>query len=133
MKKLTSPPLTNTPSTEMVGGTVFGSIFARLFGNPRRVNAQKLQSSQPNATTEPSCTAKASCRSVRVSEHSHSGNIRRGGIGGPPRAFKAEAEAVPQVTASKSRSNIPAKTAWASKRLTKKLTIQDALFPEGIL
>jgi hypothetical protein len=48
------------------------------------------------------------------------------------REFVAEAEAALQLTADTSRTTIPAKVLWASARLTDKLTVQNALFPEGI-
>ena len=48
------------------------------------------------------------------------------------RAFVAEAEAVLQLTADTTRTTIPAKALWASAHLTDKLTVQSALFPEGI-
>ena len=48
------------------------------------------------------------------------------------REFVAEAEAVLQLTADSSRTTIPAKALWASAHLTDKLTVQNALFPEGI-
>jgi hypothetical protein len=32
-----------------------------------------------------------------------------------------------------SRTNIPVKALWASAHLTEKLTVQNALFPDGIL
>ena len=49
------------------------------------------------------------------------------------RAFVAEAEAALQLTSDTSRTTIPAKALWASAHLTDKLTVQNALFPEGIL
>jgi site-specific DNA recombinase len=55
------------------------------------------------------------------------------GIEAAQRAFVAEAEAVLQVTADTSRTNIPVKALWASAHLTEKLTVQNALFPDGIL
>lgn len=55
------------------------------------------------------------------------------GIEAAQRAFVAEAEAALQLTADTSRTTIPAKALWASAHLTDKLTVQSALFPEGIL
>jgi hypothetical protein len=55
------------------------------------------------------------------------------GIEAAQRAFVAEAEAALQLTADTSRTTIPAKALWASAHLTDKLTVQNALFPEGIL
>lgn len=55
------------------------------------------------------------------------------GIEATQRQFVAEAEAVLQLTADTSRTTIPAKSLWASAHLTDKLTVQNALFPEGIL
>jgi len=49
------------------------------------------------------------------------------------RDFIAEAEAALQLTADKTRTTIPAKALWASAHLNDKLTVQNALFPEGIL
>jgi len=49
------------------------------------------------------------------------------------RAMIQEAEAALQLTADTSRTSIPAKALWASAHLTDKLTVQNALFPEGIL
>jgi site-specific DNA recombinase len=54
-------------------------------------------------------------------------------IEGARRAFIAEAEAALQLTADTSRTTIPAKALWASAHLADKLTVQNALFPEGIL
>ena len=48
------------------------------------------------------------------------------------RSFVEEAEAALQLTADSSRNTIPAKALWASAHLTDKLTVQNALFPEGI-
>ena len=55
------------------------------------------------------------------------------GIEAAQRAFVAEAEAALQLTADTSRTTIPAKPLWASAHLTDKWTVQNALFPEGIL
>jgi len=55
------------------------------------------------------------------------------GIGAAQRAFIAEAEAALKLTADTSRTTIPAKALWASAHLTDKLTVQNVLFPEGIL
>jgi hypothetical protein len=55
------------------------------------------------------------------------------GIEATQRAFVAEAEAALQLTTDTSRTTIPAKALWASAHLTDKLTVQNALFPEGIL
>jgi hypothetical protein len=55
------------------------------------------------------------------------------GIEAAQRAFVAEAEAALQLTTDTSRTTIPAKALWASAHLTDKLTVQNALFPEGIL
>jgi hypothetical protein len=41
--------------------------------------------------------------------------------------------AVLQLTADTSRTTIPAKALWASTHLTDNLTVQNALFPKGIL
>jgi len=48
------------------------------------------------------------------------------------RDFIAEAEAALKLTADMSRTTIPAKALWASAHLSEKLTVQNALFPEGI-
>ena len=55
------------------------------------------------------------------------------GIEAAQRTFVAEAEAVLQLTADTNRTDIPVKALWASAHLTEKLTVQHALFPEGIL
>jgi len=55
------------------------------------------------------------------------------GIEAAQRAFVAEAEAALQLTADTTRTTVPAKALWASAHLTDKLTVQSALFPEGIL
>lgn len=55
------------------------------------------------------------------------------GIEAAQRSFVAEAEAVLQLTADTSRTTIPAKALWVGAHLTDKLTVQNALFPEGIL
>ncbi len=55
------------------------------------------------------------------------------GIEAAQHSFVAEAEAALQLTADTSRTTIPAKALWASAHLTDKLTVQNALFPEGIL
>ena len=55
------------------------------------------------------------------------------GIEAAQRAFVAEAEAALLLTTDTSRTTIPAKALWASAHLTDKLTVQNALFPEGIL
>ena len=44
-----------------------------------------------------------------------------------------DAEAALLLTGDTSRTTIPAKALWASAQLTEKLTVQSALFPEGIL
>jgi site-specific DNA recombinase len=48
------------------------------------------------------------------------------------RGFIEEAEEALRLTADTSRTTIPAKALWASAHLTDKLTVQNALFPEGI-
>ena len=48
------------------------------------------------------------------------------------RAFIAEAEVALQLTADTTRTTIPAKALWASAHLNDKLTVQNALFPNGI-
>ena len=55
------------------------------------------------------------------------------GIEAAQRAFVAEAEAALKLTVDTSRTTIPANALWASAHLTDKLTVQNALFPEGIL
>lgn len=55
------------------------------------------------------------------------------GIEASQREFVAEAEAALHLTADTTRLTIPAKALWASAHLTDKLTVQSALFPEGIL
>jgi len=49
------------------------------------------------------------------------------------RAMIQEAEAALLLTCDTTRTSIPAKALWASAHLTEKLTVQNALFPEGIL
>ena len=55
------------------------------------------------------------------------------GIEAARRAFVAEAEAALKLTVDTSRTTIPANALWVSAHLTDKLTVQNALFPEGIL
>jgi site-specific DNA recombinase len=49
------------------------------------------------------------------------------------RAMIQDAEAALLLTSDTTRTTIPAKALWASAQLTDRLTVQSALFPEGIL
>jgi hypothetical protein len=48
------------------------------------------------------------------------------------RDFIANAESALKLTADTSRTTIPAQALWASAHITDKLTVQSALFPNGI-
>ena len=112
-----------------------------------RANAQKrIQDAEPKQRQLATHLSEKEAMRLSIFESYAKGNLTQpefrqmmdmiaadiSGIEAAQRAFVAEAEAVLQLTADTNRTDIPVEALLASAHLTEKLTVQNALFPEGI-